>query len=329
MNILITGASGFVGQKLVEHLKRQPFINHQPITTLFLFDQSFTEIAKQSPNNGDLDIQHLQGNLTDHLWLDQCVAGKEISVIFHLASIPGGTAETNYTLANAVNLDATRKLLELGKERVDQGQTAPIFVFASSIAVFGHLPAFKQAKQTISDDTLAHPELTYGVHKRIGELLIEDFSRRGWIDGRSLRLPGVLARPAAKTGQLSSFLSNIIHELGAGNPFICPMSEEATTWASSRPNIVENLIRAAELTKDQVSIRRTYILPTHCFTMGELVKTIGQVYDIDTQPLITYQPDPSIERLFGEYPHIDTNRAEQTGFKADITLSELVKQAVT
>ncbi len=126
-----------------------------------------------------------------------------VDVVFHLASLPGGAAEANPTLARRVNVDATWGLLDQCKAQVDAGGAPPVFVFASSTAVFGAMP------HPVHDDTLPRPLMSYGAHKLIGELLVDDHSRRGWVDGRSLRLPGVLARPPAPTGQLSAFLSDV------------------------------------------------------------------------------------------------------------------------
>jgi nucleoside-diphosphate-sugar epimerase len=327
MKVLITGANGFVGKGLVLRLLQQSTILQQPIESLLLLDQSFDDKDVHAAHKGPT-VQYLQGNLADRQWLEQSIAGQTLSVIFHLASIPGGTAEQQYTLANSVNLDATRSLLELGQAQTERGGPPPVFVFASSIAVFGNLSDFKHDGRIVSDATPVQPEITYGAHKRIGEILIDDFSRRGWVNGRALRLPGVLARPAAKTGQMSAFLSDIIRELAAGKSFVCPMSKAATTWASSRPNIIDNLLYAAELDDKHLEANRTYTLPTHCFTMGELVDAIGQVFDVDTNQLVTYRPNPQTERLFGEYPRLDTRRAEHVGFRADSNLCELAEKAI-
>jgi nucleoside-diphosphate-sugar epimerase len=243
--------------------------------------------------------------------------------VFHLASIPGGTAETQYGLARRVNLDATVALLERGRAQVEEGGGAPpLFVFASSIAVFGQMPGL------VTDDTLPRPAMTYGAQKLVGEVLVDDFSRRGWVDGRSVRLPGVLARPPARTGQLSAFLSDIIRELAAGRPFVCPTSPQATTWASSLPNVIDNLIHAARIDPAASGGRRTYILPTSRFSMAELVAAIRDVYGTDVQRLVRFEPDARIEERFGRFPPLDARAAEAAGFRADEDLRQLVRRAL-
>jgi D-erythronate 2-dehydrogenase len=239
-----------------------------------------------------------------------------------LASIPGGLAEANYALARRVNLDATLHLLERGQAQVAAGGFAPVFVFASSIAVFGVMPA------VVTERTLPRPMMTYGAQKLVGEILVEDFSRRGWVDGRSLRIPGVLARPPAKTGQLSAFLSDIIREVMAGRRFVCPMSADATTWASSLPNVVDNLLRAASPSLPGLDEGRTFTLPTTRYSMRELVAAIGAVRGSDATHLVTYEPEPRIEALFGSFGELQTQVAQTAGFVDDVGLESLVRRCV-
>ncbi len=242
--------------------------------------------------------------------------------MFHLASIPGGSAEAHYALARRVNLDATLDLLERGKAQVDGGGGAPVFVFASSIAVFG-----KMSPQ-LTDESPTRPAMTYGAQKLVGEVLVDDFSRRGWVDGRSLRIPGVLARPPAPTGQLSAFLSDIIRELHAGRPFTCPMSEEATTWASSLPAVVDSLVHAAAPALPGLERRRTFTLPTSRFSMRELVEAIGQARGAGVERLVSYRPDERIQSLFGGFGTLRSEAAEQAGFRADPDLPTLVRRSL-
>lgn len=321
MHVVITGASGFVGKALAQAIADKGILGGEPVSRLSLLDLNF-DCAIDAPDAGTLAIDQYAGDLADSDWLDSVIGSQALDAIFHLASVPGGAAENNYDLACAVNLDTTRHLLELGKAQVEGGGTAPLFVFASSIAVFGHLT------EHVSDSTPLRPQMTYGAQKVIGEVLVEDFSRRGWVDGYSLRLPGVLARPPAPTGQLSAFLSDIIRELAAGRSFICPTSASATTWASSLPCIVDNLLHGAALTPDKQVGERTFTLPTLCFSMQELVVAIGEVYGTPVDSLITWQPDQRIESLFGRFPTLETPAANNAGFVHDGDLKQLVRQAL-
>lgn len=325
MHVVITGANGFVGQGLTKRLLEVGQIGQQTITRLTLLDRQFDEAlfeempSKKAPS---IQIGKYAGDLADGTWLWDTLSGSTIDVVFHLASIPGGMAEQNDSLARKVNIDATMTLLEIAKAQTENGQDKPVFVFASSIAVFGKMPDF------VNDDTPLKPQLSYGAHKIVGEVMINDFSRRGWVDGRSLRLPGVLARPPAETGQLSAFLSDIIRELSQGHDFVCPMSPQAKTWASSLPNIIDNLIHGAVVEENKIQDHRTLTLPTLYFSMAELVEAIGTVYQQNAHELVTYDTNPMIEKLFGCFPKLETAAADKAGFKHDGDLNKLVERAL-
>jgi len=316
MHVLVTGANGFVGRALARQLAADARLGHAPIERLSLLDLAFDDPPVEA------FVRHLAGDMGDAAWLRRSLAETPIDVIVHLASIPGGMAEQQYELARRVNLDATTVLLESGKAQVEAGGHAPVFVFASSIAVFGTMPAL------VTDETLPRPLMTYGAHKLIGETLVADFSRRGWVDGLSLRLPGVLARPPARTGQLSAFMSDIIRELAAGRPFTCPTSPKATTWASSLPCVVDNLVHAATAPVVLPQVRLTLTLPTLRFSMEELFDAIAAVHGTDVKTLVRFEPNERIEALFGRFPPLETPAADALGFRTDIDLETLVRRAV-
>ena len=318
MHVLVTGANGFVGRALAARLAREGRLGDRALTRLSLLDLEFGGLPLQ-----DGLVQRHAGDLADAAWLEAVLGNTALDAVFHLASIPGGTAEANYELARRVNLDATIDLLERGRAQVLRGGTAPLFVFASSIAVFGAMP------DIVTDDTLPRPAMTYGAQKLAAEVLVDDFSRRGWVDGRSVRLPGVLARPPARTGQLSAFLSDIIRELAAGLPFVCPMSASATTWASSLPNVVDNLLHAALLdVAARSGGRRTFTLPTSRFSMADLIDAIAEVHGRECIGRVRFEPDEMIEQRFGRFPPLDARAAVAAGFRADAGLPELVRCAL-
>ncbi|WP_417223108.1 NAD-dependent epimerase/dehydratase family protein [Amphritea sp.] len=317
MHIVITGANGFVGHALAHHLAQRGELGGRPIRRLSLLDLSFDQYTQSR-----VPVDHYAGDLADTRWLNRVLGTSRLDSVFHLASLPGGLAEQNYALARAVNLEATQGLLELGKQQVEAGGPAPRFVFASSIAALGELSGH------VTDDTPLRPQLTYGAQKLIGEIMLADFSRRGWVDGRSLRLPGILARPAAPTGQLSAFLSDIIRALKAGQRFVCPTSANATTWAVSLPCAVDALMQGAIIEADNLPSGRALTLPTLCFAMQDLVAAIGDEYGTPVDDLIQWQPDERVQALFGSFPTLDTAAADRLGFRHDGDLKQLVRQAL-
>ncbi|WP_342130897.1 NAD-dependent epimerase/dehydratase family protein [Hydrogenophaga sp. OTU3427] len=322
MHIVITGASGFVGSALVGRLLASGVLRGRAIQQLTLVDLDFAApLPAAAAISAPVSVRTLAGDIGDADWLASALGHQAIDVVFHLASLPGGTAEQHPRRARRVNLDATQTLLELGQAQVERGGRAPIFVFASSIAVLGRMPA------QVTDDTPARPQMTYGAQKLIGEILVSDCSRRGWIDGRAVRIPGVLARPPAPTGQLSAFLSDIIRELAAGRPFVCPVSASATTWASSLPCLLDQLLHAATLVLDGSTASRAWTLPALRFSMYQLVDAIAEVHGTAAHGLVRYDPDEHIEALFGRFPPLRTDLADALGFTRDDGLQALVRQA--
>jgi nucleoside-diphosphate-sugar epimerase len=236
-------------------------------------------------------VRRLPGSIADPKVLAQAFE-EPVDVVFHLASIPGGMAEQQYELAREVNLDATVRLLEAARAQTLATSKPVTFVFASTIAVFGSpLPA------EVDDATPLKPKLTYGAQKLVGEILLEDFHRRGWIQGRAVRLPGIVARPPQRTGQLSAFLSDIIRELAAGNSYACPVAADSTTWLMSLPCIVDNLLHAAVMGPEACRDSRVWTLTgtahVHDGTRG---RHRGSAWQRGVEPRdLQFEPGPRSE----------------------------------
>jgi nucleoside-diphosphate-sugar epimerase len=318
MNLLITGANGFIGRALTSRLLSSTLPLPEglgPVGRLTLMDLRFegTEMPR---------VRRLSGSIADPALLARAF-DTPVDVVFHLASVPGGSAELNYELGRQVNLDATLKLLEAARAQATGGAKPPVFVFASSIAVLGApLPT------EVNDATPPQPQLTYGAQKLIGEILVGDFSRRGWVDGRSIRLPGIIARPPQRSGLMSAFLSDLIRELAAGRSYACPISADSTTWLMSVHCIVDNFLHAAVLPAAACSDTRVWTLPALRTSMAELVAAVAEVYGRDALERVSYTSNPALEANFGSYPPLLTPAADAVGFRHDGDLPTLVRRAL-
>lgn len=315
-HIVITGAAGFVGRALVARLLQEHAAGERPLRALTLLDIGFGE-----PPVRPL-VRQIAGSIADAAIVARAFA-EPVDLLIHLASIPGGTAELQYALARDVNLHGTLHLLEACQAQVEKGGAVPRFVFASTIAVFGAaLPG------RVDDDTPARPAMTYGAQKLMGEIALADFTRRGWCDGVSLRLSGVLARPPARTGQLSAFLSDLMRNPAAGREVICPMAPTATTWACSTPNVVDSLLHATRIDIAALPPHRALTLPALYFSMAELVDALAAVHGPQVRQLIRFSPESRIEALFGRFPPLLTTAADAAGFRHDGDLPTLARRAI-
>jgi D-erythronate 2-dehydrogenase len=312
MHIVVTGANGFIGYHLTQALLQlaAQATAQWPISLLTVVDLTLSQLPEHPL------INRVQGSFADTATLQQALS-TPADLVFHLASVPSGRSESDPDLGIEVNVQGTLRLLNLLKA---QGNV-PTVVFASSIAVYG-----KPQVPLVTDDTLPTPTLSYGAHKVIGEVLVNDYARRGWIKGCSLRLPGIVTRPPEPNGAVSIFLSNLIRELSAGRPFSCPTSSDAHTWLMSVSCCVDNLLHAAT---QEFKEQRTFMPPPLHVHLGSLVDAIGEKFGItNIQQLIRWQPDAWVEFNFGSYPPVALPRAIAQGFKADADLQSLVIESL-
>jgi nucleoside-diphosphate-sugar epimerase len=311
-HVVVTGSEGFVGQALVSRLLADGLQPGQAVTHLTLMDVRF------AAEHADPRVRQLAGSIADPAVRAQAY-DRPVAAVFHLASIPGGAAERDYTLGRNINLDATLGLLEDLR-----GQAVPPrFVFASTIAVYGEkLPA------VVDEQTLPAPALSYGAHKLMGEYLVADASRLGWVQGCSLRLPGVVARPGDGAGMMSAFMSQLFWKLRDGQPLTVPVSPEAVAWWISVGACVDNLLHAARVAPDRMSARCSYQMPVLRLTVAEVVAALARRFGADRTSLVRYEPDAFIERLFGAYPPLATPDAEALGLCSDGDIDRLIDRAL-
>jgi nucleoside-diphosphate-sugar epimerase len=239
--------------------------------------------------------------------------------IFHLAAVPGGAAEADYDLGKRVNIDAAMRLIDGVRNKPDQ----PRLVICSSIAVFGSpLPAL------VDDDTPPSPALSYGAQKLMMEIYLSDLARRGEIDARCIRLPGIVARPRQAGGHISAYMSNIFHAIAAGEQFVCPVSKSAVAWFMSVTCVVDNLLHAARIDTSALHGGRIWTLPALHLTMGELAAAIGSATCRNPEALVRYDPNEAIESQFGRYPPLRTPLADRIGFRHDGSAATMVRNAL-
>lgn len=314
MRILITGAGGFVGRALTARLRAGAAVGDPDEVEhdLLLLDRRLDDRAH------DDHVATFEGDLRDRALLERAI-GPGVDLVFHLASIPGGTAETDFELGLEVNLEATVGLLEA----LRRSRSTPRYVFASTIGVYG-VPM----PDVIDEETVPEPSLSYGAHKLIGEILTADYSRRGHIDGVSLRLPGIVARPPQSSGLLSSFLSDMLREVAAGRRFTCPVAKTGVSWWMSRACAVDNLLTAATLAREQLARRRTYVLPVLRVSIAEVVHALGAVYRVDAEALVNYRDDARLRAQFANYPPLECPASLAAGFRSDGNAETLVRRAL-
>jgi len=316
MRILITGGAGFLGRKLAWELLRRGALSvngaaPRPITELILFDKY---AATGLPDDERLTI--VEGDIRDAVAM-RALLEPPLDVIFHLAAVVSGEAEKNFDLGMEVNLHATLQLLELCRAL----GTAPVLVFASSCAVFGG-----ELTETIYDHTAPAPRSSYGMQKAVGDLLISDYSRRGYIDGRMLRLPTIVVRPGKPNAATSSFASSIIREPLQGQRAACPVGPETKVWILSPRKVTQNFIHAAELPAERLGQQRVINLPGITVTVAEMVAALETVGGKELSARIDWTPDPFIQSIVLTWPpNFAPERALKLGFQRDGSFEEVIE----
>ncbi len=315
MEVLITGGAGFLGMKLARELLARNTLadaagKQQPVTRIVLLDRN----APQGLDDPRISV--IEGDVADAAVIARALT-PAIDSVFHLAAVVSGEAEADFDLGMRINLDATRILLEQARLNGNR----PRVVFASSVAAFGgELPA------QVLDSTAPTPQGSYGVQKVIGELLVNDYSRRRFIDGRSIRLPTITVRPGKANKAASSFASGIVREPLNGIEAVCPVSPETKVWAMSPRSAIANLVQAHEISASDVGTGGAISLPGLATTAGEMVAALARVAGDDVAKRVRWEKDEAITRLVGSWPgSFLTPRADRLGFVRDASFDDVVR----
>ena len=314
MKLAILGSAGMIGQEILRQLSRA---DAPPVDMVLGYDLFDTPLPPALATKG----RCLVGSMTDAAALDGVLDARPDTII-HLASIVSGEAETDFDKGYRVNFDATYALLERIRALHQAEGYRPRFIFASSIAVFGPPYAFP-----VSDDYHLIPRTSYGTQKAMQELLVNDYSRRGFIDGLSIRLPTVCVRPGKANLAASSFFSNIIREPLAGKPAVLPVEPEVRHWFASPQCSAGFFVHALGLDFSPLEQNRSLTMPGVSATVGEQIDALTQVAGKDTAALITKAIDPMIETIVqGWPPGFKAERATALGFVADRDFVDIIEK---
>ena len=326
MHIIITGGAGFLGARLARRLLAYQQLSSrgkapQTIQTITLVDR----IAPPADLAQDSRIQSLIGDLNELLEAKTAVAQTiwgQAAIIFHLAAAVSGECEADFDLGMRSNIDATRALLEACRAAGNR----PTVVFASSLAVFGNSVA-QPLPAVIDDRTLPTPQNSYGIQKFIGEQLVADYGRKGFVCARNVRLMTVSVRPGKPNGAASSFLSGMIREPLAGARAVCPVPPQTAVALSSPSRTIDGLLRAAEATDEAWGARTAINLPALSTTVGAMAAALEKLKGKAAVDLIDWTPDPAIANIVTSWPAvIDAARARALGLQSDPDFESIVAE---
>ena len=322
MNILMTGGAGFLGTLLAREILRRDRLCGEGVSSLTLAD-------RVAPTRPEL-LTHPKvvvdtGDLLERM---DSLFERDFDVVFHLASAVSGECEADFDLGLRSNLDSTRRVLDCLRAQQMRSGRAPIFFFASSVAVFGSDPAIPMP-EVVTDQTLPTPQSSYGIHKFICEQLVADYTRKGFIDGRVARLMTVSVRPGRPNGAASSFLSGIVREPLAGIPTRCPVSLDTAVALSSPNTSISGVLAVVEATREAFGGRTALNLPALTVTVGQMLQALREVAGDQVAELVTVEPDVAITRIVGGWPaRFECERTRRLGLQADPSYQYIIRQYI-
>lgn len=313
MRVVITGGGGFIGSRLATALLARGTLAGRKITRLVLADEAFPGFA------ADSRLETPAGDIADPGFAARVIA-PDTDSIFHLAAVVSGAAEADFDLGMRVNLGGVRAVLDAAR----RCSAPPRLVFASSVAAFGGaLP------DVLDDSTIPTPQTSYGSQKVISEYLVSDYSRKGYIDGRSLRLPTIVVRPGKANAAASSFASAVVREPLNGLPYECPLPPETGVWLLSPRRVVEAFIHAHDLPAPAWGSNRALNLPGITVTVAEMIAAMGKIAGPQTGKRVSWKPDPRVEAIVKGWPvRFATPRALSMGFEADPGIEAVIRDYI-
>jgi nucleoside-diphosphate-sugar epimerase len=319
MRVVITGGAGFLGSRLARKILERgtlagPGGTQQPVRELVLFD-----IA---PARGfdDPRVRIVTGDVSDPATV-RALVSRDTQSVFHLAAIVSGQAEAEFDLGMRINFDATRHLLEAMR-----ALPAPArLVFSSSLAVFGAAGP-DDVPNPVRDDTALTPLSSYGAQKAMGELMVNDYSRKGFVDGRSLRLPTITVRPGKPNAAASSFASGIIREPLAGVEAIVPVGPDTKMWVLSPRSVIDNLIVGHDVDGSRFGSYRSVSVPGMQVRVGDMAEALRRVAGADVASRIVWRHEPRIDRIVSTWPsNFDCAKGRSLGMKADANFDDIIR----
>ena len=314
MNILVIGAGGMVGVKLVSQLCEKGAIGGSAVAKIIRHD---VVLAPPPPSAG-FPVETLIGDLSTPGEAEKLVVTRP-DVIFHLAAIVSGEAEADFEKGYRINLDGTQLLFEA--IRKTGGGYKPKVIFTSSIAVFG-----APYPEAIPDDYFTTPLTSYGTQKAVCELLLADYSRRGFFDGVGLRFPTICVRPGKPNLAASGFFSNIIREPLAGQEAVLPVGEDVRHWHASPRAAIGFLLHAATMDTGQLGARRNITLPGVSCTVGEQIEALRKVAGDKVVARIRREPNETIMKIVSGWPrNFEAKRGRELGFEAEGSFEEIIR----
>lgn len=314
-HVLITGGGGFLGQKLAARLAQLGEVGGLGIRSLTL-----TDVAPPKPVDAAFPVRAEVVDISDPLAV-QKLFEDTFDTIYHLAAVVSGQAEAEFDLGLQVNLFGTLNLLQAARMQDARIGRPAKFIYASSCAVHGG-----EVADPVPEGAELNPQTSYGTQKAMGELLVQDLSRRGIVDGRGLRLPTVSIRPGKANAAASSFMSSIFRDTLQGDTANCPLGRGYKVWHTAPRTMIENLVHAAAVPAEAFGMNRNINLPGRTDTIGDMIDAMTRVAGPVAEQLITWEPDEKVEKIaLGWRGHIKHDKALKLGFKVDRSFEDSVR----